>query len=109
MNRQLLCRGAAANLWCTWQNNKLDTYSVLPGTVIERYLVMFFASGKEILSHEPIVFRVMFLLRVMNLCHALPCMETRPVMRENILSWEEWLPAKGNDLDKLEGWATKSS
>lgn len=71
--------------------------------------VFFFASEKEILSHKPIVFRVMFLLRVMNLCHALPCMETQPVMRENILNWEEWLPAKGNDLDKLEGWATKSS
>lgn len=42
VSRKLLCRGAAVNLWYTWQNNKLDTYSVLPGTVIERYLVVVF-------------------------------------------------------------------
>lgn len=105
----LLCRGAAVNLWCTWQNKELDEYGALAVTVIERYLMVFFASEKEILSHKPIVFGVMFLLRFMKQCHALPRMETRPVMSENILNWEEWLAAKGNDLGQLEGWATKSS
>lgn len=56
----------------------------------KKYLMMFFASEEGSPSHKPAAFRVMFPLRFMKWCGALPCMETCPLTCDNILNWEKW-------------------